>query len=307
MAETIYNLFVYTDGKIITHLGIEQYKIVDDPTEEAMIEFLKERALNDHETAYKAAIVKPTVTLDAYQAKQRVGTAFVMFEQLFALAKAPQNPLFVATMIENGVPRVDYSHHGDGPVNLSNINGSRMIDYLFHYISEEGFDLPRLIDDDYFKAIKLLFNNRHYVSCTKLMMIFIDTMAFIEYGDVKNKNIFSDWLNTYAPLDEINITESELWEFRNGVIHMSNLHSRKVREGSVAQLVPGVNVPSSSITMPDGRKRLDLMGLVNVLGKAINNWADTYNKDFLKFEKFVERYDTIVSDARLSYEDIHST
>jgi hypothetical protein len=27
-----------------------------------------------------------------------------------------------------------------------------------------GFDLPRLINDDYFEAIRLLFNRSHYVS-----------------------------------------------------------------------------------------------------------------------------------------------
>ena len=42
-----------------------------------------------------------------------------------------------------------------------------MVDWLEKYTSEAGFDFSRLINDDYFLAIKLLYNNRYFVSCKK--------------------------------------------------------------------------------------------------------------------------------------------
>jgi len=33
-------------------------------------------------------------------------------------------------------------------------------DYIPKYLTEDGFDLPRLLDDDFFKAIRLLFKNK---------------------------------------------------------------------------------------------------------------------------------------------------
>jgi len=34
-----------------------------------------------------------------------------------------------------------------------------MVDYLDAYVTEGGFDIPQLLHDDYFPAIRLLFNN----------------------------------------------------------------------------------------------------------------------------------------------------
>jgi hypothetical protein len=40
------------------------------------------------------------------------------------------------------------------------------VDYLPKYMTDEGFDFPRL-----------LFNHRHYVSAAKLLMTFIDKIG----------------------------------------------------------------------------------------------------------------------------------
>ena len=50
-------------------------------------------------------------------------------------------------------------------------------DYLRIYRTEGGFDFPELINDDYFEAIHLLWNNRKYVSCLKLVFSTIDTFG----------------------------------------------------------------------------------------------------------------------------------
>lgn len=39
-----------------------------------------------------------------------------------------------------------------------------MSDYLEDYMTPDGFDLPALMNDDYFEAIRILFNHGHYVS-----------------------------------------------------------------------------------------------------------------------------------------------
>lgn len=57
----------------------------------------------------------------------------------------------------------------------------------------------------------------------------LDTVAFIDKGDVKDN--FCLWLDAYADLKPPGITAKELWEFRNGLLHMTNLHSRSVATG----------------------------------------------------------------------------
>jgi hypothetical protein len=105
--ETIYNLFVYTDGKVIKDLGIERYRLAEDGSDLQKIAFLQERALIDHATAYKARLVSPVITSEEFRAMQIAGVPLELFEELFELAGAPRDPLFALTVIVNGVPQVD--------------------------------------------------------------------------------------------------------------------------------------------------------------------------------------------------------
>ena len=41
--------------------------------------------------------------------------------------------------------------------------------------------------------------------------------------------------------------------------------------------------------------------VIGVLPNGIENWLRSYNYDRAKFAEFVERYDTIVSEARLHH------
>lgn len=298
MAETIYNLFAYSDGKNITHLGIESYNIVDDGTDEEMFEFLRERCLIDHATAYKAKIVSPELSLGAYLSKHRLGTALDIFEELFVLKKAPMNPLFVLTIIEGGVARIDYSYTGDLDLNELK-NNEFMEDYLTKYTAADGINLMQMFDDDYFKAIRLLFNNGLLVSSTKLLMIFIDTAAYVEFGDRQGN--FNLWLDTFAPLSDIDLAANEIWELRNGVLHMSNLHSRAVLNRKVMRLLPCINLGTTIIDNINNEKRFDMLQLIDVIARGVGAWMESYNKNPEKIEKFVERYDTVISDARSTY------
>ena len=68
------------------------------------------------------------------------------------------------------------------------------VDYVPKYLTDDGFDFARMLNDDFFQAIRLLFNHRYYVSAAKLLMTFIDTAGFVEFGDT-GKNTFVKWLN----------------------------------------------------------------------------------------------------------------
>jgi len=299
MPEVIYNLFAYTDGKVLTHLGIVPYTIVDEGSDEDKIDFLRERCLIDHVDAYKARIVSPETTLAAFYSKHRLGTVLSLFEELLQHVNAPPAPLFGMTIIENGKARIDHSYTGSA-LNLNNIEGrDKMVDYLTHYTSEQGINFVQMFEDDYFKAIKLLFNNGLLVSSTKLLVIFVDTVAFVEFGDEQGN--FKKWLDTYTPLGEIGIEANELWELRNSVLHMSNLHSRAVLRGDVTRLVPSINLGETVIDEEHREKQFDLLKLINVIATGVGRWMESYNDDPQKIERFVERYDTVISDARLTY------
>jgi hypothetical protein len=298
MPETIYNLFAYTDGSRIHTIGIHPYEIAHEATDESKLTFLKERCLVDHVNAYQARIVSPVITPTEFMAKHRLGNALHMFEQLFIHFKAPASPLFVMTTIVNGKPQVDHSYADR--LDPNDISGPGvMSDYLLKYSTTDGIDLIQMFDDDYFKAIKLLFNNGMIVSSVKLLMIFVDTAAFVEHGDRSGN--FISWLGTYVSLSPLNIEPQELWELRNGVLHMSNLHSRGVLSGKVNRLVPCVNLGDTVVDELHAEKRFDLLRLITALITGVGAWVQSYNDDRAKFEKFVERYDTVISDSRLAY------
>lgn len=173
------------------------------------------------------------------------------------------------------------------------------VDYVPKYLSDAGFDFPRLLDDDFFQAIRLLFNHRYYVSAAKLLMTFIDTAGFVEFGDI-GKNTFVKWLNAYADLTPVGVTAEELWEHRNSLLHMTSPDSRRVLAGKVGRLMSYVgNLPEDFPREHQDAKLYNLFSLVQATGAACGRWAESYNKDRSKFEQFLERYDLLVSDNRM--------
>lgn len=104
------------------------------------------------------------------------------------------------------------------------------IDYIGTFFTDEGFDFTGLLNADFFEPIRILFRAEHYVSATKLLVVAIDSVAYVEFGDGE-RNPFVAWLYRYANLGPIGVTPEELWEQRNSLLHMSNLDSRKVKKG----------------------------------------------------------------------------
>lgn len=172
------------------------------------------------------------------------------------------------------------------------------VDYFGRFFNEQGFDFHGLLNVDFFQPVRILFQGRHYVSATKLLVVAIDSVSHIEYGDTPG--CFTKWLHTYAELDKLGITPEELWEHRNSLLHMSTLSSRKVRSGAIRSLVAYVGEVPPGVELDQARTGYyDLRALILEFGQACNRWIKTYDEDRSKIDPFVERYDLIASDARM--------
>lgn len=304
--EAIYNVYTYFEGGELRALGIKQY--ARQGRESKKLAFLRERATRDFSSVRRVPMARP-IPREQYFAMERLGETIHLFEPLFREVGAGAAPLFCVTPIVDGVPTIDVSVPL-GPLDMSKLpdgvgEPGKMEDYLFKYINEEAgtFDMPGLIHDDYFKAIRLLFNNRHFISCLKLLMSFLDTIAYVEFGDrpPRETPVFIDWLRTFSGPTTAGATAEELWEFRNSLLHMSNLESRKVAAGKVARLTPYVGVQEYPPSVDPMMKYINTYGLIEAVAAAITRWITSYNDQPEKMRTFVERYDRVVSDDRQAF------
>jgi len=173
-------------------------------------------------------------------------------------------------------------------------------DWLIKYMDDKALHLDNLIDDDFIDAIRLLYKSEHYVSAMKLLMICIDTISYLEYGD--NNGSFKKWINTYSDLKRLKITTSELWEFRNSILHMTNLDSRKVIANKEKRLFFYVAHPKTpSFREDEEGKYFNFLDLLTSITNGIQKWGESFNTEREKFECFVTRYDRIISDKRMAH------
>ena len=284
------NVFVYGDKTHVHAIGWRVYE-KNGPYNE-LTAFLQAAAIDDHRIAARKRLDDPVPWRD-FEAMNRlnpfVGT-------LVQAGVAEEGAVYCVTHIVDGEVRVDDTR--------DEMSDELVPDYLTVYWSECGFDFPQLINDDYFEAIHLLWNNRKYISSMKLLFSAIDTIGFLEYGP-NGGNCFTRWLDDYCDLGLLGVTSAELWELRNSLIHMTNLDSRKVHSGKTVRLLPQFTHPDRDIpAFADGMKAFHVARFVTVvLPKGIENWLGSYNGNRGKFAEFVERYDTVVSEARLVYRD----
>ncbi|MCP2090039.1 UNVERIFIED_ORG: hypothetical protein J2Y81_006126 [Paraburkholderia sediminicola] len=301
--EPVYNVYTYFESGELRALGIKQY--YRQGSDAKKLAFLQERATLDFSAARRVPLARP-MHREQYHAMERLGETLSMFEPLFAEVGASVAPLFCVTPIVDGVPTIDVSVPL-GPLDVSKLpdgvaGPGKMDDYLFKYIDEEAgtFDMPALIHNDYFKAIRLLFNSGHFISCLKLLMSFLDTIAYVEFGDraPREAPVFIDWLRTFAGQDPAEATPEELWEFRNSLLHMSNLESRKVAAGKIARLTPYVGAQNHPPSTDPMVKYINVYQLIEAVAAAIQRWIVSYNEHPEKMRTFVQRYDRVVSDDR---------
>jgi hypothetical protein len=135
------------------------------------------------------------------------------------------------------------------------------------------------------------------VSAAKLLLSFIDTAAFLDMGDEKGN--FAQWLDSYADLSQVGVSGQELWEYRNSLLHMTNINSRAVQQGRVAPLIMFTGGPTGLTRQSTrGEKYFNFRMLLEAVAEAVGKWIATYNSEPEKFVRFVERYDLVVSDSR---------
>ena len=280
------NVFVFGDETHVHAIGWRLYEKAG--TYDELKAFLQSNVHDDHQIAARSDLDEP-IPRRNFEVMDRLNP---IVGGLVAGADIDENDVYCVTHIVNGKVRADDTRDES--------DAATVPDYLQLYLNEDGFNFPKLINDDYFVAIHLLWNNRKYVSCLKLVFSTIDTLGFIEYGP-DGRNCFASWLDAYCDLGAVGVTSGELWELRNSLIHMTNLDSRKVRSGSTDRLLPRFTDPNREVApFLDGMKVFHVARFMTaVLPRGIEKWLQSYNQDRGKFAEFVERYDTIVSEARL--------
>ena len=285
MAEHLVNIFAYGDETHVHSIGWSTY--IRDGSDEELLTFLRSRVSVDHEKAMRQDIREP-IKWEDFNSMNRLNATT---DTLMSSGIMLENYIYCITPIVNGKVRIDDIDDGLSP--------DKIPDYLVIYMTDDGFDFPRLIHEDYFRAIQLLWNEKKYISCLKLVFSAIDTFGFIEHGP--HRNSFIRWLDDFCDLESLGITSKELWELRNSMLHMTNLLSYKVRDGSIKQIMPSFTSPENEI-IPylDGIKTFHTSRfLMEVLPKGLEKWLTTYNQNRGKMVQFISRYDTIVSEARM--------
>lgn len=307
MSEEIYNIYLFFDPDgCCTRAGYAAH--VHQGSDEEGLRWLQKNVKADFQRAKRINLRKP-FTQHEYNTRCRLGTAIALYDDVLEHAGASNNPLTVVTPVLNGRPYFNYSsHHSEFDIAQANAAAGehgKMIDWLTKYTTDTGIDLSRLIHDDYFVAIKLTYNAKLYVSSMKLLLCCIDSLAYIEYGDERGVAPFIRWIQMYADLSPLGITAEELWELRNGLLHMTNINSSAVRQKKIRRI--SFRIGSSEVQLPDSGSvfYFDFRGLIDAFAQAQGRWIQSYNDDREKFAKFVERYDETVSDSRLAYRPIN--
>lgn len=305
MKETIYNIFCFSkDGVYLTHVGIVPHEL--DGDDQHKLEFLQKRLDVDLASCRSFHNLHPSVldsegklTLARYNSNLRIGNSLAPYEIALASHNAPQNPLTIVTPVVDGKLQYEIQlgldeklrhkhmphHHIEGVKSLP--------DYLEQYMKDDGFHMKQLLNDDHMKPIKLLFNEKHYLSSFKLLMSFIDTIAYLEYGN--SKRVFQNWLDHYSDLSGMGVTSDELYELRNSLLHMTNLNSHKVVQGKERRLSIAVCKRGHPTQYHNNIVYINYTDFLFIFDDAVSKWLETY-KDNKKQLTLIERYDEVIRD-----------
>lgn len=315
--EVIFNFFLIMKNDVITKVGYKTHEI--SGTDDDKILFLKSHLDRDKNDLIYLSIPKSFrikhlgsnekagISLNQYNNLVLNNTVAILFEEAFSTYNVSQTPLFISTILKNG--KITITESVDGKVDydapfVKGITEEVPQYYLTEYTNENGFELDRLMNDDFFKAIKLLVSNGFYVSAIKLILSAIDTISFLEYGDVNGN--FKLWLEEFCHLQKIGVDSTELWEFRNSILHMTNSSSRKVIKQEVKALAFYVHeVDKIELNKNAEYKYFNLKTLIDEIAVAMEKWGEEFNTKSEKMVKFIERYDLIISDSRYGKVEFH--
>ena len=106
-----------------------------------------------------------------------------------------------------------------------------------------------------------------------------------ETRDVSSSGAVPDYLQVYSSESSFDFPQLIQDDYFDA-IHLTNLDSHKVRSGRTHRLLPRFTY-------------IDREG--------IENWLRSYNRDRDEFAEFIERYDTIASEARFAVRDSSPT
>jgi hypothetical protein len=315
MSEIVANLFVYVHDEVVEELGVVRHDL--EGTDDQKIAFLKSQVIADASRSTRhplpVANIKIWIGVDAtnglpfqmYSYLARTGNALRFFEEPLAAINAPQESLVCITPIVDGKPKIDVVTHVNPLASPEMLNDQfdgvvKRTDFLAAYTTPNGLDVHELLADDFTNAIKLLCEHKHYVSATKLLVSFVDTVAYLEFGDVQGN--YEKWLSKYAALALVGITASELWEFRNSLLHMTNPLSRKVLAGNAISLHFCINAKLMKVRFDKATdtKLFSFEILYETIIQALDSWTKSYSGNLAKQLEFIERYDTILSEARIA-------
>ena len=286
MSERLFNVFIYGNETHVHSMGYCEYE--KEGSYDDLTNYLKSRVDADYKNAKVTTLNRPT-EWEAFYSMERLGAVTNTLRDDGIMG---EDDIYCISHVINGEIRVDEIVDTNPP--------NAIPDYLSIYMTSEGFNFPQLIKDDYYSAIEILWNQKKYISSMKLLFSAIDTLGFIEYGP--RGNCFVLWLDEYCDLTSINVTSQEMWELRNSLLHMTNLNSHKVRNSAVERLLPALADPDVKTLPRNGdTKRFHMSRFVAViLPKAIEKWLKTYIQENGKIAQFIQRYDTIVSEARMT-------
>lgn len=298
MNEKIFNLFIFFDDGTAHELGAWFHKKHGSDAEKT--DFLRSKVSQDFLKARRFELPRH-FTPEQWRAQLRLDGGMSIIDPILTELNAPKfSFVYCLTPIIDGAPQWDQVS-GPGVFRGADVTDfgreGSMPDYLIEYTDGSHFHFDKLIDDDFFSAIRLLFQQKHYVSSSKLMMCCIDTMAFVDAGDVSGN--FTQWLKNYCDLSGVGVTPEELWEYRNSVLHMTNLESRAVIAGRSARIVPYVATRGALPPQNEGNdKPFNFLELIHAVANGIQRWGESYNETPGKIVDFIERYDTTISDKR---------
>lgn len=300
--ESIYNIYLYFDpDDRCDRVGYATHDL--DGDDDLGRQLLQKNVKADLQRAVKVKLTKP-FTRQEYNTSCRLGSERTFYDEVLLKAGAGQTPLVLVTPVVKGKVTYNYSsqigHFDVGEAAAAAGEHGQMVDWFKTYVTERGFRFTDLIHDDYFAAIRLTYQKGLFVSSMKLLLSCIDSLSYVEYGDLREPPSFVRWLKGYADLQPLCITPEELWELRNGLLHMTNLNSTNVRRNSVRRI--SFRVGQSGTVLPDTGSIyfFEFRALIDAVAQAIGHWANSYNVDPEKFTNFVERYDETVSDGRLA-------
>jgi len=303
ISDTILNLYFFATDDVVTHVGYVIHDGTKFSTEQEQVEFLRNNFSSDLPMVKYGDIPKSLfdrkngVSLERTNSMSRRNDLVLIFSDLTEQYNIPVDSLYLITPVVNGVIKFDITLD-NSPLTREHIDnhfgysfGDNQEDYVLKYFKDDKADFGQLLKDDHFSAIHLLFKNKHYLSAMKLLLSFIDTIAWIDIGEHHN---FIKWIDNYSELDKIEITSEELWEFRNSLLHMTNLDSKKVMQGKVRRISFAIDSDGTYPTTTIGDTTFfSFVKFLYIIEDALKKWVDTYNDDRTKIYTFVQRYDRL--------------